>query len=137
MPQNSPIHPSPFIIHQVAAVPIYHWRGARPYPLSLTADDTGAATCLLFYREGDICPMPVAWEQNLPAHPAAVTFCHADALDIEAFELTLRDLQNDGWQVYGRIRICFTGTWTDPDFYPDIRQLLWQSPSSPGKNRQS
>ena len=112
-----PLHNSSFLIHNSSAVAVYHWRGARPWLLDLTADDSGWLLCLCLQREGDVALLPLAWEQNAPAadtpgswpfSPQAETF-HGDAPDAEACQLTLRDLESDGWQVNGRLTLHFTG----------------------------
>ena len=116
------------IIHQdTTAIPLYHWRGARPWLLDLTPDDNGWLLCLCLHRQGDIALLPIAWEQNaLPvAHPPSF---HGDALDDEACQLILGDLQSDGWQVNGRLTLRFTGTETDPNFWQTITTHLWQKP---------
>ena len=76
--------------NHIAAVPLFYWRGAHPFPLTLTADDTGDASILVLGREGDICLMPLTWEQNLPApfDPSPLAF-HADSV------LDLRDVAVD------------------------------------------
>lgn len=124
---NSP-NPST-AIHHIAAVPLFYWRGARPYPLTLTADDTGTAEMLILSREGDLCLLPTRWEQNLPTDrlPTTTAF-YADALDQEAFRLTLHDLQSDGWQVDGRVHLQFTGRETQPDFWHHTQASLWTTP---------
>lgn len=110
----------------IAAIPLFHWRGARPFPLTLTADDTGSATLLLLSREDDLCLMPVNWEQNLPAPfaPPPPSF-HADALNQSAMHLTLHDLQSDGWQINGRLQLQFTGRETETNFLQNIMSTLW------------
>lgn len=125
-----------FSFHNSAAVAVYHWRGARPWPLDLTADDRGWLLCLCLEREGALALLPVAWEENPPSpqasdplpfasHPSSF---YGDALDGEAYDLTLRDLQGDGWQVNGRLVLEFVGAETDANFWQTIHQSLWQSP---------
>ncbi len=117
-------------IHHIAAVPLFYWRGARPYPLTLTADDIGTAEMLILSREGDLCLLPTRWEQNLPTDRLpSITSFYADALDQEAFHLTLHDLQSDGWQVDGRIHLQFTGRETDAHFEDNINSFLWHTPT--------
>ena len=116
---------NPPIANHIAAIPLFYWRGAHPFPLTLTADDTGDASILVLGREGDICLMPLAWEQNIPApfdsHPRAF---HADALDKTAINLTLHDLQSDGWQINGRLQLHFTGHETTTDFWQQTEAPL-------------
>ena len=113
-------------LHNSSAVAVYYWRGARPWLLDLTADDSGWLLCLCLHREGSIALLPLAWDQNVPSpdtpHPSSF---YGDALDAEACQLTLRDLESDGWQVTGRLTLHFTGCQTDPDFWPTIHQSLW------------
>ncbi len=112
------------IHHQhTTAVPLYHWRGARPWLLDLTPDDTGWLQCLCLHREGEIALMPLSWEQNNQSIP---TSFHADALDNEATKITLHELQGDGWQVNGRLTLHFTGTETIPNFWQTIHTQIWQ-----------
>ena len=110
----------------IAATPIFRWRGARPFLLDLQPDDTGSAILLALSRQGECCLLPVAWEQNLPSLPlhSPLTF-HENALDQEAFHLTLSDLLTDGWQISGRIDIRFTGQYTIPNFWQTIQTNLW------------
>ena len=130
------------IHHQDAtAVPLYHWRGARPWLLDLTPDDTGWLLCICLYRQGDIALLPITWEQNVPPphtqppslHSPSPTAYHTDALDTEITLFTLRQLQNDGWQVNGRLTLRFTGSETDPDFWQTLTAHL----QSPTPNRKS
>jgi hypothetical protein len=116
-----PLHNSSFLIHNSSAVAVYYWRGARPWLLDLTADDTGWLVCLCLQREGDVALLPLAWEQNAPAADDAApssfaprpSSFHGDALDAEAYQLTLHDLESDGWQVTGRLTLDFTGAEKD------------------------
>lgn len=117
--------------HQpVAAVPVYYWHGARPFPLSLGEADTGAAVWLLLDREGDACLVPIGWQANVP--PAARTRLgfHADALAEEALRLTLSELAGDGWVLVGRLDVRFLGQFADDAFWPDTLATLWQPPPS-------
>ena len=93
--------------HSVAAVPVYRWRGAQPFPLELGEADTGTAICLLLHREGDVCLVPISWQANVP--PVARTHLNfrADALDGEALRLTLAELEGEGWAVIGRLEVHF------------------------------
>ena len=116
-----PLHNSSFLIHNSSAVAVYHWRGARPWLLDLTADDSGWLLCLCLQREGDVALLPLAWEQNAPAADDAApssfaprpSSFHGDALDAEACRLTLHDLESDGWQVTGRLTLHFVGAEKD------------------------
>lgn len=117
----------PLQIHHAAAVPVYHWRGTPPFPLELSAAETGSATLLILLREGQTCLLPLTWDRNLPTTwPRPLTPFHADALDHEAFQLILTHLQQDGWQVSGRLHLQFIGEYATPDFWPDIQSILWQ-----------
>lgn len=94
-----------------AAVPVYHWRGARPFPLDLGETDWGAAELLALAREGDVCLLPLSREANLPPGPRLnLSFC-AEAADPEALQLVLGDLLGDGWRVVGRLNVRFTGLY--------------------------
>lgn len=99
--------------HDSAAVPVYHWRGARPFPLDLGESDTGAADLLLLAREGDVCLLPLSREANVPPGPRRyLSFC-AEALDEEALRLVLADLERDGWHIAGLLRVRFTGRYAE------------------------
>jgi hypothetical protein len=101
--------------HDSAAVPVYYWRGARPFPLDLGEADAGAAALLLLAREGDVCLLPLSREANLP--PSArlnLAFC-AETLDEEALRLTLAELVDDGWRAVGRIDVRFTGLYASDE----------------------
>jgi hypothetical protein len=99
--------------HDSAAVPVYYWRGARPFPLDLSEGDTGAASLLLLAREGDVCLLALSREANLPPSPRLnLAFC-AEVVDEEALRLALADLARDGWRVVGRIDVRFTGRFAD------------------------
>jgi len=116
--------------HAITAVPLYSWRGARPFPFNLTAAETGSAALLLLAREGELCLLPLTWARNLPpsGRGQGQPF-HADALDGEALQLTLADLQQDGWQVNGRLDLHFTGQYAAADFWSAIQATLWQPPT--------
>jgi hypothetical protein len=116
--------------HPVATVPVYHWYGARPFPLVLGEGDTGAAQWLLLNREGDACLVPISWQANVPAAPWTRLGFHADALDEEALRLTLADLGADGWVVVGRLDIRFSGRFADDAFWADTLATLWQPPAA-------
>lgn len=119
--------------HAVAAVPLYFWRGARPFLFNLSPAETGSATLLLLVREGELCLLPLTWACNLhPSGRGQGQPFHADALDGEALQLTLSDLQQDGWQVNGRLDLDFTGQYAAADFWTTIRAALWQPPLQPG-----
>jgi hypothetical protein len=121
--------------HAVAAVPLYFWRGARPFPFTLADVETGGAALLLLARAGELCLLPLTWTRNLPASGRcqAQPF-HADALDDEAFRLTLADLQQDGWQVNGRLDLRFTGQYAAADFWTAIHATLWRPPARPDES---
>ncbi len=120
---------TPHLPHDSAAVPVYHWRGARPFPLDLAEADTGAAALLLLARQGDVCLLPLAWERNLTDDrgPSGRPFA-ADALDREAFQLMLADLERDGWRVAGRLDVRFNGRYADDGFWERTLAPLWQTP---------
>lgn len=112
----------------VATVPVYYWRGARPFPLDLGERDTGAAICLLLRRDGDACLLPLSWQANvLPGPPMHLRF-GAEALDEEALRLTLADLQADGWVVIGRLEARFAGRFAADDFWAESLTPLWRRP---------
>jgi hypothetical protein len=131
MTDNTP----PFYPAYATTIPVFHWRGIRPFLLDLLADNIGSAVLLVLGREGDCCLLPITWEQNSifesdspsPFTPRSSPFFHADALDSEAFHLTLSDLQRDGWQVNGRLDIRFTGQFTDDNFWQTIHSCLWHN----------
>jgi len=115
--------------HPITAIPTYHWRGARPFILNLTPDDTGVVTILLLNRQGELCLLPISWEQNLPLSlTSRPTFFHADAIDKESFHLTLSEFQQDGWQTQGLLNVTFTGRETTDAFWQIIHHQLWQHP---------
>jgi hypothetical protein len=122
-------------------VPLYFWRGARPDLVDLDVDQTGWAIMLVLVREGDCCLLPVVWLSETPdedteylrLNPAAAHhFIQSNALDREALDLTLSDLQGDGWQVSGRLDVHFSGRYTDPNFWPHIQTYLWRDKLQPG-----
>ncbi len=122
--------------HLTALVPIYHWRGARPWLIDLESHQTGWLTALSLQREGDICLLPLAWEAETPedssfyARQRPYPGIQTDALDSTAVTLTLAQLQQDGWQINGRLTIQFTGTDTDPNFQQTYLNDLWQAPDA-------
>lgn len=120
--QGDPFLPR-FIPHSAALIPLYHWRGARPWLLDLDAGQSGRLVALLLAREGDCAILPVAWQQNSPDDPARFA---ADALDSDAFSLALEHLQRDGWQVNGRLDLHVSGRHTDPHFWEQIHEQLWR-----------
>jgi hypothetical protein len=121
-----------FTMHGSSLVPIYRWRGARPYLLDLDGYQVGWTIILVLTREGDCCLLPVAWQREHPdldeeRLPLPVHF-YTDAVDRESFDLTLADLERDGWQISGRLDVHFTGCQADPDFWQNVRAYLWQTP---------
>lgn len=122
-----------------ALVPVYYWRGARPFLVDLEADQTGWLVCLTLTYEGDTCLLPLAWQANhpleetpagpLPLVPGVAT----EALDSTAVSLTLADLQAAGWEVTGRLTLYFSGRETEPDFQAKNERYLWQSPADKKK----
>lgn len=121
-------------LQSTAFIPVYYWRGARPALADLEPHQTGWLVCLSLTREGDVCLLPLAWDQDAPLNElssAAVlpipTF-HTQALDNTAVRLTLNDLQQSGWQVNGRLTVHFTGADADPDFQKNIHHYLWHTP---------
>ncbi|MCP4425282.1 MAG: hypothetical protein GY803_12370 [Chloroflexi bacterium] len=132
-----------------AAVPLYHWRGARPQLFDLDSDQTGWLICLSLGREGDCSLLPIAWQQGIsdlnaglsaemdnPVNDSApypalpIPTIGTEALDSEAVSLTLADLRQDGWRVNGRITLHFTGYDADPDFQQTIEAYLWRKPGA-------
>jgi hypothetical protein len=118
-------------IHSISTIPVYHWHGAPPFPLALSAAETGSATLLILLREGETCLLPLTWDRNLPpswSRPTHATHSfYADALDREAFQLTLNNLQQDGWQVSGRLHVQFVGEYAADNFWPTIEKMFWQT----------
>ena len=108
----------------IATVPLYHWRGARPWLLDLAEDEGGWLVCLCLQREGDCCLLPLAWEKTVVELAEAHPTIHTTALDSEAVQLTLSDMQRDGWHINGRLHLHFIGHQQDPTF----TQYLWHSP---------
>ncbi|MFQ5420016.1 MAG: hypothetical protein ACE5EY_06600 [Anaerolineae bacterium] len=129
-----------------AAVPLYHWRGARPWLLDLESDQTGWLICLSLSREGDCSLLPIAWQEGIadldteipaapvhtpPSFPAPpISTLRTEALDSEAVSLMLADLRQDGWRVNGRLTLQFTGRDAEPDFQQNIETYLWQKPGA-------
>lgn len=113
--------------HDSAAVPVYHWRGARPFLLDLSEADVGWATALVLARQGEVCLLPLAWDRNLPDVGLPARPFAADALDREALRLTLADLEGDGWGVSGRLEVRFVGQFAADDFWDRTMAPLWQT----------
>ncbi len=116
---------------QATALPAYHWFGARPRLLDLERYEQGWALALVLQREGDCCLVPLAWlyeqpqsdDDRLPdTWPLETEAVHETALN-----QILRQWQLEGWEVRGRIEIRFSGTDTDPQFWPTIRSHLWHT----------
>lgn len=90
--------------YHTAIVPIYHLLGARLRVFDLEPLEQGHTEALLLNRDGDCALLPLSdrlvrsdgqpWER---AHGA------------EAITLAVADLEQDGWTVFGRITITFTG----------------------------
>ncbi len=96
-----------------AAVPVYHWRGARPFPLDLGEGDTGAADLLVLAREGDVCLVPLSREVNVPPGPRLRLSYWTEAPEEEALRLVVGDLAAEGWRVHGRLRVRFCGRFAE------------------------
>lgn len=126
-----------FTHHPLSLIPLYFWHGGRPPITDLEADQTGWLICLCLNREGDLSLLPLAWQINAPDEhhtlaPGEQPYptIHTEALDDAAVTLTLRRLQQDGWQLHGRLTLTFTGRDTVLDFEQTYRRYLWQTPNS-------
>lgn len=125
---------SKFQVQYTSFVPIYHWRGARPWLVDLEPDQTGWLICLCLQREGDVSLLPLAWQVDaLDEHDEGGSTqpyptVHTDALESAPVSLTLADLQKDGWQINGRLTIQFTGRETERNFEENMHRFLWHSP---------
>lgn len=115
-------------------VPVYHWRGARPWLVDLEPYQTGWLVCLCLQREGDVCLLPLAWEAEAMPEEPCLDDClpfptlNTQALESTAVRLTLNDLQQSGWQINGRLTLHFTGCHTEPNFHQNTQHYLWHTP---------
>jgi hypothetical protein len=130
-----------YTVKSVSFVPVYYWRGSRPQLLDLESDQTGWLTCLCLHREGDLSLMPLAWEANTPDEHHHLSpdeqpypTIHTEALDETAVSHALRQLQQDGWQIQGRLTLAFTGRDAVTNFEQTYRQFLWQTPDTSTDN---
>ena len=127
-------------IQTTSFIPIYHWRGGRPQVVDLESDQTGWLVCLCLHREGDLSLLPLAWQAQAPDEHHQLTpdeqpypTITTQALDDTAVSLTLRQLQQDGWQIQGQLTLTFTGLDTIAHFEQTERQNLWQTPNKKEK----
>ena len=122
--------PLPFTYLPSALIPVYHWHGARPPMLDLDENQSGWSIWLLYTREGDCCLVPLSWLIETPGladDPRASLTplpCQIDPFDPEALALTLQFLQNDGWQLTGRLDFHFTGCYADSNFWSSLQPYL-------------
>ncbi len=134
--EKKPFHNSAFRLQPCALIPVYHWRGARPWLLDLEPEQSGWLIGLCLHREGDICLLPLAWqinnleEENQDPSPYPHPQWHTAAHDQNAISLTLANMQRDDWQVQGHLTVHFSGRETRPDFNRQTRSYLWQTPRS-------
>lgn len=115
-------------------VPIHYWRGGRLPIVDLEPDQAGWLICLTLQRAGDLSLLPLAWHtQAMDEHhtPETAVFPTVDttALDADAVQLTLQQLEADGWEINGRLQLTFTGRHTDPTFHQTTQTHLWHRPS--------
>lgn len=121
-------------MHNFDLIPVYHWRGARPLIADLDPIQTGWLVCLSLSREGDLCLLPLAWEETtpeddiMPVHNIPAPTINTQAFQSTAITQTLADLKSAGWTVNGRFTITFNGKDTIPNFQQHIQQYLWQTP---------
>ena len=121
----------------IAALPVYHWYGPRPELLDLEPDRRGWLICLNLQRDGDLCLLPLAWDQIQRSEddlrprltPLPPPTPHTQAFHQQQIQQTIQQLTAEGWQINGRITLHFTGTDTEPHFDQTIHQYLWQSPA--------
>jgi hypothetical protein len=119
-----------------AALPVYHWFGPRPELLDLAPDRRGWLICLSLQRDGDLCLLPLAWDQlqhsqddprpRLTPLPPATP--HTQAFHRQQVEQIVQQLVQDGWQVNGRLTLHFSGAESEPHFDQITHQYLWQLP---------
>ena len=81
-------------------VPVYYLRGARLPIFDLDTEQRGQCDAILLQRDGDCALLPTRIQcESLDQQP------FARHIDPETEQLTLSDLQRDGWEVFGRITI--------------------------------
>lgn len=125
-------------LQAISFVPVYHWRGGRHRLLDLESDQTGWLTCLCLHRDGNLSLLPLAWQAHAPDEHHNLTSdeqpyptIHTEALEATAVTYTLRQLQQDGWQIQGQLTLSFTGSDAVANFEQTYRQYLWQTPGDP------
>ncbi|MFN2137307.1 MAG: hypothetical protein ACK2UK_15210, partial [Candidatus Promineifilaceae bacterium] len=85
--ERQPQQPS-FGVQATAFTPIFYWRGARPFFLDLTENESGWMICLRLQRDDDCCLMPLAWQQGAahegspPGQPIPFPTRNSEALDL-------------------------------------------------------
>jgi hypothetical protein len=114
------------------ALPIIRWRGWRPLPLDMTADEQGGQVFLVFDRQGDLALLPTAtvtyicyaplgngkrWE-DYGVDPVSVSYSAAAAR--HAVMQAVHELEADGWHVIGRLHATFHGVDTEDDFWARV-----------------
>jgi hypothetical protein len=117
-------------------VPVCYFQGALPPMFEWAPDQSGWLVILTLSQDGSQCWLPLAWEcqqqtqddERPSQHPPLPAFT-TSALDSEAVALTIKNLQNSGWQIDGRITIHFTGKEAEPDFALKTQAYLWQKPT--------
>lgn len=112
-----------------AALPLIRWRGWRPKPLDLAADQQGGQVFLVLDREGDLALLPTAeiaflmyaplregarWE-DYGVNPVGVT--GSAALPRQVILEAAAELAADGWRVVGRLQAVFHGAESEDDFW--------------------
>lgn len=119
------------------ALPVYYWYGPRPELFDLEPDRHGWLICLSFQRDGDLCLLPLAWDQIqhseddqrpylTPLPPATP---HTEAYHQQQVRQIVQQLTAEGWQLNGRITLHFTGAESKPNVDQMIDQYLWQTPA--------
>lgn len=128
------------------AVPVICWHGWRPAPLDLDAGEQGGQTFLVLGREGDTALLPVAmvtyicyaplgpddrWEDH-GLQPVEVSSAAAQR---QAVLQEVRELEDQGWRVVGRLQATFNGVDTEDDFWQRVEWTLRDPPGAPKKGR--
>lgn len=119
-------------------LPIYHWRGVRPWLFDLPPDHVGWLICLCFQRDGDLCFVPLAGEQAQHTAddqrnqytPLPHLSPQTQSRQQQSIAQTVAALQQEGWHVHGRFTIHFTGRDTTLDFDQQTNTYLWQQPAA-------
>jgi hypothetical protein len=105
--------------HVFNIVPVYHWHGARPFPLDLGEAESGSAAWLVLIREGDLCLVPLEWDRNNPQNETRRLPCLVSVPNAATLHEILGDLERDGWHICGRLDARFTGDYAgDLPVYP-------------------